>query len=52
MLRQVDLSKPPEHKVQEYAIEYKFPLDIFQEHAIKYIIKLIYLKISFIRYGI
>jgi len=34
MLRQVDLSKPPEHKVQEYAIEYKFPLDIFQEHAI------------------
>jgi len=34
MLRQVDLTKAPEHKVQEYAIEYKFPLDIFQEHAI------------------
>lgn len=34
MLRSVDLSKPPEHKVTNYAIEYKFPLDIFQEHAI------------------
>jgi len=34
MLRQVDLSKAPEHKVTDYAIQYKFPLDIFQEHAI------------------
>jgi len=34
MLRQVDLSKPPEHKVSDYAVTYKFPLDIFQEHAI------------------
>jgi len=34
MLRQVDLSKSPEHKVIDYAIQYKFPLDIFQEHAI------------------
>ena len=34
MLRQVDLSKPPEHTVTDYAIKYKFPLDIFQEHAI------------------
>ena len=34
MLRQVDLSKPPEHIVTDYAIQYKFPLDIFQEHAI------------------
>ena len=34
MLRQVDLTKSPEHKVLEYVIEYKFPLDIFQEHAI------------------
>jgi len=34
MLRQVDLTTPPEHKVSSYAIEYKFPLDIFQEHAI------------------
>jgi superfamily II RNA helicase len=34
MLRQVDLSKQPEHSVTDYAIKYKFPLDIFQEHAI------------------
>lgn len=34
MLCSVDLSKPPEHTVTDYAIQYKFPLDIFQEHAI------------------
>jgi len=34
MLRLCDLNKQPEHKVSTYAIEYKFPLDIFQEHAI------------------
>jgi superfamily II RNA helicase len=34
MLRLCDLNKQPEHKVAAYAIEYKFPLDIFQEHAI------------------
>jgi len=34
MLQSVDLTKAPQHKVSEYAIEYKFPLDIFQEHAI------------------
>ena len=33
-LRQCDLSKEPDHTVVEYAIEYKFPLDIFQKHAI------------------
>ncbi len=33
-LRQCDLSKEPGHTVVEYAIEYKFPLDIFQKHAI------------------
>lgn len=33
-LRTCDLSKKPDHAVSEYAIEYKFPLDIFQEHAI------------------
>ena len=34
MLRQCDLSKPPPHTVTDYAIQYNFPLDIFQEHAI------------------
>ncbi len=34
MLRICDLTKEPSHKVASYAIEYKFPLDIFQEHAI------------------
>ena len=34
MLCSVDLSKSPEHTVTDYAIQYKFPLDIFQEHAI------------------
>jgi superfamily II RNA helicase len=34
MLRICDLTKQPEHKVESYAAEYKFPLDIFQEHAI------------------
>jgi superfamily II RNA helicase len=34
MLRSCDLSKPPPHIVQDYAIKYNFPLDIFQEHAI------------------
>jgi ATP-dependent RNA helicase DOB1 len=34
MLRICDLTKQPVHKVETYATEYKFPLDIFQEHAI------------------
>ena len=34
MLRLCDLTKQPVHKVETYATEYKFPLDIFQEHAI------------------
>jgi superfamily II RNA helicase len=34
MLRPCDLSKAPEHTVQDYAIKYPYKLDIFQEHAI------------------
>ena len=34
MLRLCDLAKDPEHKVAEYATNYPYKLDIFQEHAI------------------
>jgi superfamily II RNA helicase len=34
MLRVCDLNQPPAHKVETYATEYSYPLDIFQEHAI------------------
>ena len=34
MLNICDLSKPPAHKVETYATDYSYPLDIFQEHAI------------------
>lgn len=34
MLHICDLSSKPSHIVTDYAIQYKFPLDIFQEHAI------------------
>ena len=34
MLRICDLTSQPSHKVETYAATYKFPLDIFQEHAI------------------
>lgn len=34
MLRLCDLTQPPQHKVQSYAIQYPYALDIFQEHAI------------------
>lgn len=34
MLRICDLSQPPAHKVETYATEYSYPLDVFQEHAI------------------
>lgn len=33
-LRHVDLTQEPVHVVNDPAIEYKFPLDIFQKHAI------------------
>jgi superfamily II RNA helicase len=34
MLKVSDISKDPDHKVQEYATTYPYKLDIFQEHAI------------------
>lgn len=34
MLRICDISKDPEYKVTDYAIQYPYKLDIFQEHAI------------------
>jgi superfamily II RNA helicase len=34
MLRLCDLTKEPTHKVGDYAIQYPYKLDIFQEHAI------------------
>lgn len=33
-LRICNLQREPDHAVTDYAIEYKFPLDIFQRHAI------------------
>lgn len=34
MLRVCDLSQAPSHKVETYATEYSYSLDVFQEHAI------------------
>jgi superfamily II RNA helicase len=34
MLRSCDLTKAPAHTVTDYAIQYPYKLDIFQEHAI------------------
>ena len=34
MLRVCDITKDPEHKVTNYAIQYPYKVDIFQEHAI------------------